>query len=197
VVLSKAVVDLDQVRNLVNLWDQSSPDTVVDRRVVFSVDSVAFRPKVTITSDREFGLDDLDNLESIGLFEQLLLHPQKFTAFLRDHWSKAYSSLIVFQIQPLRPSLPCCIIHAWPQPTGEANPDTVQRLLERRCILERQHSFNVIALAVDGDSAYSELHRRFPEQYMAQIPRLILISGIVINQRLSTLVQLFVTHSIC
>jgi hypothetical protein len=86
VVLSKALVDLDQVRELVNLCDQSSPDTAIDCRVSLSVDAVAFRPKVTITSDGEVvALDDLNNLESPDLFEQFLLRPQKFTAFLRDH----------------------------------------------------------------------------------------------------------------
>jgi hypothetical protein len=97
VVLSKALVDLDQVRELVNLWDQSSPDTVMNHRAVLSVDAVAFRLEVMITSDGEvIGLDDLDSLESPDLYEQFLLHPQKFTAFLRDHWSKAYSSLSTF-----------------------------------------------------------------------------------------------------
>jgi hypothetical protein len=109
VVLSKALVDLDQVRELVNLWDRSSPYTAIDRRVVLSVDAVAFHRKVMIASDREVvGLDDLDKIESPDLFEQFLLHPQKFAAFLRDHWSKAYSLLLPFQIQPLRPGLPCC-----------------------------------------------------------------------------------------
>jgi hypothetical protein len=86
VALSKALVDLDQVRELVNLWDQSNSDTAIDRPVVLSVDAVVFRPKVTIRSDGEVvGLDDLANLESPDLFEQFLLHPQKFIAFLRDH----------------------------------------------------------------------------------------------------------------
>jgi hypothetical protein len=162
VVLSKALADLDQVRELVNLWDQSNPDTAIDCRVVLSVNAVAFRHKVTIASDGEVvGLDNLDNFESPDLFEQFLLHPQKFTTFLRDHWSKVYSLLFTFQIQPVRPGLPCCVIHAWPQPTGKANPDIVQRLLELRCTLERQHGLNMIALIFDGDSAYSELYRRF------------------------------------
>jgi hypothetical protein len=55
VVLSKALVDLGQVRELVNLWDQSSPDTAIDRRVGPSVGAVVFRHKITITSDGEVG----------------------------------------------------------------------------------------------------------------------------------------------
>jgi hypothetical protein len=58
-----------------------------------------------------------------------------------------------------------------------ANLDFVQRLLELRCILERQHGLNVIASAFNGDSADTELHCRFREQCITQIPRPILISG--------------------
>jgi hypothetical protein len=59
------LVDLDQVRELVDLWGQSSSDTVIECRVVLSVDAVAFRPNITTTSDGEVvGLDDLDNLEA-------------------------------------------------------------------------------------------------------------------------------------
>jgi hypothetical protein len=117
VVLSKALVHLDQVRELVNLWDQSSPDTAIERRVVLSVDAVAFRLKVMITSDGEaVGLDDLDNLESPDLFEQFLLHPQKFTEFLRDHWSKAYSSLLPFKFNPSDPV--CHIASFMPGPAN-------------------------------------------------------------------------------
>lgn len=75
-VISAALVDVDRVGELIRLWEQSSPETAMDRRIVLAVDAVAFRPRVTIGSDGEVdGLDDIKNLESPDLFDQYLLHP--------------------------------------------------------------------------------------------------------------------------
>jgi hypothetical protein len=87
-VLSHALIDIGQVGVLIDRWNNSNLEAMNDRRVVFSVDAVAFRPQITIRSDGEVeGLDDIKNLESRDLFDQYLLHPEKFTAFLREHWN--------------------------------------------------------------------------------------------------------------
>jgi hypothetical protein len=36
------------------------------------------------------------------------------TEFLHEHWDEAYSSVFDFHIQPIRPSLPCIVIHVYP-----------------------------------------------------------------------------------
>jgi hypothetical protein len=83
--------------------------------VALSVDAVFFRPRVTITNDRSVGrLEDITQLENPDLFEQYLRNPTEFTTFLTKRWSQAYSALFAFQFQPILPSLPCCIVHAWP-----------------------------------------------------------------------------------
>jgi hypothetical protein len=70
--------------------------------VVLSVDGVSFRPRVTIADDGSVeGLEDIRQLESPDLFEQYLLSPKAFTAFLTKHYSAAYSAIFAFQIQPV------------------------------------------------------------------------------------------------
>jgi hypothetical protein len=169
-VISHALVDLHQIGQLVNLWNQSSPDTAIDRRIVLSVDAVAFRPRVVLDGEGEVkGLEDLTKLESPDLFQQFLLDPHAFTSFLRKHWSRAYSALFAFQIQPLQPHLPCCIVHAWPHCNGKGDPKVVKRLLKLRAILERDYGFQVLALGFDGDSAYNGQHNQFTADYRREI----------------------------
>jgi hypothetical protein len=170
-ILSQALVDRKQVGTLVAKWNESHTDTDRDRRVVLSVDAVAFRPRVTVSSEGEVsGLEDISPLESTDLFEQFLVSPTKFTSFLQKHWKNAYSSLFAFQIQPLAQHLPCCIIHAWPHFSGQGDPKTVKRLLKLRAVLEQEHNFQVVGLAFDGDSCYNDLHWAFKAQYHALLP---------------------------
>jgi hypothetical protein len=96
-ILSQALLDLDRVGELINLWDQSSPRTATDRHVILPFDAVSFRPRVAIADDLSVeGLDDLNELENREVFEQFLLHPKEFTAFPKSHWNHAYSALFAF-----------------------------------------------------------------------------------------------------
>jgi hypothetical protein len=86
VVLSEALVDREGVAELVTRWNALHPDTANDRRVVLSVDAVSFRPRVTIADDGSVeGLEDIRQRDSSGLFEQYLLSPKAFRAFLTKH----------------------------------------------------------------------------------------------------------------
>jgi hypothetical protein len=170
IILAEALTDLGRVGELVDRWNHSHSDTSSDRRVVLSVDAVAFRPRVTISSDGSVdGLEDITQLEESELFEQYLLNPQEFTTFVRKYWSKAYSALFAFQIQPLLPHLPCCIIHAWPHCNGKGDAAIVKRLLTLREVLQNSYNFTVVGLAFDGDSADNDLHRQFKADYEARL----------------------------
>jgi hypothetical protein len=137
VVLSEALVDLEGVGRLVTRLKASHPDTANDRRAVLSGDAVSFRPRVTIADNGSVdGLEDIRQLESLDLFEQYLLGPKALTAFLTKHWSTASSAIFAFQIQPVLPSLPCCIVHAWPLRNGKGNEKVVTRLFDLQAILE-------------------------------------------------------------
>jgi hypothetical protein len=103
---SEGLVIMDQVGLLVDRWNQSHSEIV----------SVAD------------GLDDIKQLESLDLFEQFLLNPQEFAAFLRKCWSRTYSALFVFQIQPLLSDLPCCVIHVWQHCNEKKDANIVQHL---------------------------------------------------------------------
>jgi hypothetical protein len=87
-----------------DLWSTCHLDPANDRRVVLSV---AFRSRSPISSDGDVdGLEDIEKVESPDLFEQYLLNPVEFMAFLRQPWSKACSALLGFQIQPIEHHLP-------------------------------------------------------------------------------------------
>jgi hypothetical protein len=104
------------------------------------------------------GLEDIRQLESSNLVEGYLLGPKAFTAFLTKHWSTASSAIFAFQIQPVLPSLHCCIVHAWPHRNGKGNDKIATRLFDLQAILESRFGFQAVGLAFDVDSAYSELH---------------------------------------
>jgi hypothetical protein len=170
-VVAEALLDIDQLGTVVEKWEGSHPDTATDRHVIVSVDAVSFRPRVTISEDGEVeGLDDLTKLPDPDLFEQYLLHPKEFTEFLKVHWKHAYTAMFVFQIQPIQPHLPCCVIHVVPEKNGKGTADTVRRLLQLRDILDSQHGFTVVGFAFDGDSAYNDLHRSFKLGYERLLP---------------------------
>jgi hypothetical protein len=80
------------------------------------------------------------------------------------------STIFAFQIQPVLPSLPCCIVRAWPRRNGKGNEKIVTRLFDLQAILESQYGFQVAGLAFGGDSAYSELHQTFKRQCEAPLP---------------------------
>jgi hypothetical protein len=165
------LVDLDRVGELMERWNNSSPETQNDRRVVLSVDTVSFRPRVIIANDGSVGgLEDITQFEGPGLFEQYLRNPKEFTAFLTKHWSQAYSALVRFQIQPILPSLPCCIVHAWLHCNGRECRKSLTVLFDLSEILERRFGFQVVALAFDGESIYNDLHRSFKEEYERSLP---------------------------
>jgi hypothetical protein len=171
VVLSEALVDLEGVGELVTRWNASHPDTANDRRVVLSVDAVSFRPRVRIADDGSVeGLEDIRQLESPDLFEQHLLSPKAFTEFLTKHWSAAYSAIFAFQIQPVLPSLPCCIVHTWPRRNGKGNEKIVTPLFDLEAILESRFGFQVVGLAFGGNSDCSEQHQMFKQQREAHLP---------------------------
>jgi hypothetical protein len=132
VLLLEALVDLEGFGALVTRWNASHPDTANDRRVVLSVDTVSFRPRVTIADDGPVeGLEGTRQLESPDLFEQHLLSAKTFTQFLTKNWSAAYFVIFALQIQPVLPSLPCCIVHAWPRRNGKGNAKIGTRLFDR------------------------------------------------------------------
>jgi hypothetical protein len=97
VVLWEGLVDREGVGELVAQWNASHPDTVNDRRVVLSVDAVSFRPSVTIADNGSVeGLEDIRQLESPDLFEQYLLSPKVFTAFMTAwHWKGRFSAQVL------------------------------------------------------------------------------------------------------
>jgi hypothetical protein len=126
---------------------------------------------VTIADDMSVeGLEDIRQLDSSDLFEQYLLSPKTFTAFLAKLWSAVYSAIFAFQIQPILSSFPCCIVHAWPRRNEKGNEKIVTQLFDLQAILESRFGFHVVGLAFDGDSTYSELHHTFKQQCEACLP---------------------------
>jgi hypothetical protein len=84
-ILSEALVDMDQVGLLVDLWNQSHSQTVNDRRVILTIDAVSFRPRVTIRRHGAVdGLEDIKQFEGPDLFEQFMLSPKEFAAFFEE-----------------------------------------------------------------------------------------------------------------
>jgi hypothetical protein len=132
---------------------------MTDRHVILSVDAIAFRPMVTISDDGSVdGLKDLTDLDSPDLLTQFLSDPAAFSAFLREHWDSTYTALFVFQIQPLRPDLTCCVVHVIPAVSGRGNNETVEILHAGKSMLADRFGFLVRGFGFDGDSCLNAVH---------------------------------------
>jgi hypothetical protein len=92
---------------------------------------------ITIYENGEIGgIEDLSNLKSPDLLAQFVTHPKKFHEFIFQHWSAAYSSLFVYQLQPLTPEFPCCALHVVKATNGKGNNQTLEKFEEIAEILD-------------------------------------------------------------
>jgi hypothetical protein len=80
----KAMFDLNEVDNLLSIWRTANNVDAEDRvDVILSIDTVAFKPLVTIREDGSVeGIADFDCLESPDLASQLITNPTLFHQLL-------------------------------------------------------------------------------------------------------------------
>jgi hypothetical protein len=94
--VSQALLGVNEVGTIVDLWMRSSLGIGFNAEVVLSMDAVAFRPMIVFHGDgRIEGLNQTNKIE-VDLVDKLMGQPQTFAAFLRQHWDNAYSVLFVF-----------------------------------------------------------------------------------------------------
>jgi hypothetical protein len=77
----------------------------------------------------------LDRLENPDLFSQFVANPEAFIQFLKRHWDEVYTSLFVYQLQPVNPNLPCSILHIIPALHGKATTQVIEKLLQLKDII--------------------------------------------------------------
>jgi hypothetical protein len=119
---------------------------------------VAIRPVITICENGEIEvIEDVNNLTSLDILTLFVVHPIEFREFIFQHWNAAYSSLFVYQLQPLTPELACCAVHVVKATNGKGNDRTVGKLEDIAEILDLK-GFCIIGCAFDGDSCSNRLH---------------------------------------
>jgi hypothetical protein len=160
-VASGALLDTQQIGQLIELWIPGNPDTREDERLVLSVQTVAFRPMITVSKDST--VDGLNHVFKIDghLFDQFSQQPQPFVAFLKKYWNQAHSALFLFQLQPVIPGLHCGVIHARPKINRKGTSEIVSLLFSLKRQLESEFHFDVCGSAFDGDSYFNTLHHGF------------------------------------
>jgi hypothetical protein len=130
--VQSSLTNLSLVDELLTIWSLSNPvtlDTNHQIEAILAVDSVAIRAVITIYENGEIeGIDDVSNLTSPDMFTQFVAHPIKFHEFLFQYWDAAYSSLFVYQFQPLAPELACCAVHVVKATNDKGNEQTVGNL---------------------------------------------------------------------
>jgi hypothetical protein len=58
-------------------------------------------------------------------FSQFVLNPCAFRDFLMEHFEQAYSSLFLYQVQPVELRLTCCLVHTTVAINGKRNESTI------------------------------------------------------------------------
>jgi hypothetical protein len=83
--VSQALLEVNEVGTIVDLWMRSSPGIGFNTEVVLSVDAVAFPPMIVVREDgRIEGLNRTNEIE-VDLFDKLMGQPQAFAAFLKQY----------------------------------------------------------------------------------------------------------------
>jgi hypothetical protein len=88
---------------------------------------------------------------------------------LKQHWADAYSTLFVFQIQPIDSSFHCSVIHIVPAVHGKGNSEIVSRLFELKDTLQKRFTLDACGLAFDGDSCFIATRRDFYRTWIHQM----------------------------
>jgi hypothetical protein len=159
--VSQALLDINEVGIIVDLWMRSSPCIGFDTEVVFSVDAVGFRSMIVVHKDgRIEGLNQTNEIE-VDLFDKLMGQPQAFAAFLKQHWADAYSALFVFQIQPIDSSFHCSVIHIVPAVHRKGNSEIVSQHFKSKATLQTRFTLDACGLAFDGGSCFNATRRNF------------------------------------
>jgi hypothetical protein len=136
---------------------------------ILSVDAVVFRPNIMIDeSGKVEGVDGINPLESPDLFTQFVLDRDAFRGFLAEHFDRAYTSLFVYQIQPINPKFTCCSVHVAAAISGKGTEITVAT---RESIARDFNNsvFSVLGYAFDGDSCFGRLHDGFQSAWEEQL----------------------------
>jgi hypothetical protein len=150
-VISSALRDLDEMEALIDLWERSHEDTMTDRCVIISVDTIAFHPMVTISDHGSVdSLKDLTHLDNPDLLTQFLADPAAFSAVLREYWHSSYTVLFAFQIQALHPNRTCCVVHVMPAVSGKGDNETVEGLHAAKSMLAGGFGFLVRGSTLTG-----------------------------------------------
>jgi hypothetical protein len=129
--IRQALTDIDDINLLIEIWREANGIAAASDSIpaILAVDAVAFRPTITINDNGTVqGLEGIDHLDAPDIFSQFALNPTAFRDFITQHFDRAYSSLFVYQIQPLDPKLTCCVIHATAAINGKGNESTVTML---------------------------------------------------------------------
>jgi hypothetical protein len=98
------------------------------------------------------------------IFTHFAVHPIKFHEFIFQHWDAAYSSLFVYQLQPLTPGPACCVVYIIKATNGKGNDRTVGQIEKIAEILDLK-GFHIIGYAFDRDSCFSRLHPELQQHW--------------------------------
>jgi hypothetical protein len=163
------LLDTAEIRSVLDPWMQANQSLSSTTSVVLAVDAVAFRPLITVHENGTIdGLNEINDIDP-DLFDKLVGQPQAFATFLREHWTHAYSSLFVFQIQPLDPRLHCGIIHVLPAINGKGTSEIVSRLFDLRKLLQTEFHMDVCGVAFDGDSCFNTTHQNYSQTWIRRM----------------------------
>jgi hypothetical protein len=126
-----ALTDIEDMDFLIEILPESNAIEQVTGSilVLLSVDAVAFSPRITIDENGKVeGLGDLHNSRLQIFLANLFSMHAPFRDFVMEHFEQAYSLLFVYQVQPVTPSLTCCLIHATAAMNGRGNESMIAAL---------------------------------------------------------------------
>jgi hypothetical protein len=166
----RALTDIKDMGFLIEIWQEANGIEQVTGSIAFilSMDAATFRPRITIDENRKVeGLEGFAQLETPYIFSQSVLNPCAFRDFVMEYLEQAYSSLFVYQAQPVDPRLTCRLVHATAVINKKGNESTIVALAAIATQL-RDILFIVLGYVFYGDSCFNRLHDGFQDALEGQ-----------------------------
>jgi hypothetical protein len=114
------------------------------------------------------GLEGFAQLEAPDILCQFVLNPSAFRDFVMEHFEQAYSSLFVYQVQPVDPRLTCYRVHTTAAINGKGD-ERIIIALEVIATQLRESLFTVLGYVFDGDLCFNRLHNGFQDAWEEQL----------------------------
>lgn len=147
---------------------ESTKESVENDGGFLAVDAISVRPHVIVTKDGF--VEGVINHTQVDepLFAELQDSITKYGAYLKTLTNKTITDSFVYHYQPVSALEKSSVVFVEPSAQGKATAHEIDRLSEIANLL-KDAGMKVRGFAFDGDTTYSQMHKKFFMSYYSQV----------------------------